>query len=705
MNEILLRRKKLILLEENNSVPSIDSQKYVATMMKNIEDLGYTFSKELFDKLTTYSKDELGLIYIELIRNLKSYVGANIVYRPMYPNFPTSVMEMDEFDLYFNAIMHYWSEGTLYPIERKDERLPLFEDINVKVIGVGTEKDLTAIFVNLVSSKTSISQTDKDDIKWFFESNPSITQYLPSEIPFKENVALIGKLYIENSPIISFSSIDKYFKTATDVLRLITCMSDGDISLAENTKFRNFKRKERRLLLQLLNNCGNIEEDMVRYKNKWIRVGEKLHPSEYNYENVSVAFDKIRNNKKIETFGGRLDKAYKEEDYAKMLNILKSRGGELARKLDLLLRKSDDKNLVINTFKGVSSTISTNVLLQVKEHFTHRFDDKPDIRVFFPKGNVARAHVEPNNLEKIDKKYCDAIVKICENALIDNYKQKDFLGNVYLSEDFKNYLIPFSQRSASKSLKTIVRGSKLPINDNAKVVRGFIWWTNNCADTHNRIDVDLSSAIFDENWNYLEHVSYTNLRSNTYNACHSGDIVNGGSVDGTGVSEFLDVDIDSVVKYGGRYIVYQVYNYSEIKYSDMTHCMFGYMEREDVNSGEIYEPKTVSQKMDLTSQSTVCIPMIFDCIERKMIWCDMNVSLNGCHSNYGGNNLESNLSGVSATCYGMVNMIKPNLYDLINLHIKARGLFVDNKEDADVIFDIEDGIKPFDTDVFMSEYI
>jgi len=39
------------------------------------------------------------------------------------------------------------------------------------------------------------------------------------------------------------------------------------------------------------------------------------------------------------------------------------------------------------------------------------------------------------------------------------------------------------------------------------------------------------------------------------------------------------------------------------------------------------------------------------------------------------------------------------------LHIKARGIEVTSKEEADVIFDIEDGITPFDTDVFMGEYL
>lgn len=37
-------------------------------------------------------------------------------------------MEADYIDLFINAIVHYWSDGTLYPYEEKNERLPLFEE-------------------------------------------------------------------------------------------------------------------------------------------------------------------------------------------------------------------------------------------------------------------------------------------------------------------------------------------------------------------------------------------------------------------------------------------------------------------------------------------------------------------------------------------------------------------------------------------------
>lgn len=708
MNEILLRRKNKVIVEKGNE-PNPDNE-YIATIMKNIEALGYTFSKEVFETLQTLSREGLQKFYLELVPILKKLVGADVVYKPMYPDFPESVMEAEYAELFINAMAHYWSGGILYPNEHKNERLPLFEETKVKIITPGSNEDLQEIFNNLCRSKTSVSQTDKEDLEWIFKN---IQVKFPDEIPLKENVALVGKLYLENYPLATAKDIQKYFKTATDVLRLITAMSDGDISLAANTKFRSFRRKERRILLELLQNCGAIEEDMLRYKNRWIRVGERLHPAEYSetqFSKVITAFNKLRNGIKINTFAGEVTKSIEAEDYKSALVLLKKRPGELARKLDYLLRNATDKNAVIDTFKETASEVATPVLLQVKEHFAHR-TEKLKSRVFFPKGNLSRSYCIENTLSDIGEKYCNDIVKVCENALIENYKSRDYLGNVYLSDEFKKYIVPFSQRSANKALKTIARGSKLPIDNSTKALRAFIWWTNMGEDAGNnrygngRVDVDLSAAIFDENWNYMEHVSYTNLRSDRYNACHSGDITNGGSVNGDGVSEFLDIDIDSVVKYGARYIVYQVYSYTGQKYSDMPHAMFGWMSREDVKAGEIFEAKTVEQKMELASQSTVCIPVIFDCVNREVIWCDMNLSLSGCHSNYGGNNVESNLSGVAATCYSVVNMCKPNLYDLIDLHIRARGVRVENKEDADVIFDLEDGITPFDTEVFMGEYI
>lgn len=42
----------------------------------------------------------------------------------------------------------------------------------------------------------------------------------------------------------------------------------------------------------------------------------------------------------------------------------------------------------------------------------------------------------------------------------------------------------------------------------------------------------------------------------------------------------------------------------------MEHAAFGFMTRNDMKSGEIFEPSTVKQRMDLASATTICIPVI-----------------------------------------------------------------------------------------------
>lgn len=703
MNQILIRRKHKVLVEVGNNTDATEFQ--VCTIMRNVEALSYTFSKELYERLLTLPLEKLFSFYKMLVAELKENIGADVVYRPMYPNFPKSVMAADETTLYLNAMVHYWTYGTWMPSESKEERLPLFDETKVTVLKLGSLQDIQDICTNLCQSSTSLSETDKADLAWMFQH---LDVTLPKEIPFKENAALLGKLYMENSPYPSAKELQPFCKTATDVLRLITALSDGDISLSQNTRYRSFKRFERRLLLELLESCNGLEEDMLRYKNNWIRAGERLHPGEYAcYKRVSKAFDKLRNKGEIETFQSQLEQALLVNDYDAALRLLKRRPGEFARKLDVLLRKSEQYEEILHAFRDVAENVSVPVLLQVREHFLHRSEEQ-NIRVAFPKGSLARSHVIEAATSPIKEEICTEVARICEQALVSIFQVREPLGKVYLSPAFQDYMVPFSQRSASKALHTITRGSRLKLKETTKIIRPFIWWTNEeIGDSYGseRVDLDLSAAIFDENWKYLKHISYTNLRSADFGSYHSGDITNGGDVNGDGACEFIDTDIDAVTKNGGRYLVYQVYAYTSTPFCNLPHATFGWMEREDGETGEIFEPKTIQQKFDLASNSCVAIPVIFDCVTREFIWCDMNLSIEGSACQWGGMNVESNIHGVTATCYAMVNIKKANLYDLIQLHIRARGEEVFSKEEADLVFDLEEGITPYDTDVFMGQYL
>lgn len=712
---IILRRKNRVFINDNDMLKSLSgaagekNKQIVATMNKNIEVFGYTMSEALFDKLVHMKAKNREVVYDALVSGLKEITGADKVYNPMYPNFPESVMEKDDFELYFNAIVHYWSFGTLLPYEEKEERAPLFNTAKVKVLEAGSFDDLNNIFNNLCASKTSLSKSDVDDMIFTLNS-AKVT--LPDEIPFKENAACVCRLLIDTGVDTDGSLCKKYVKTATDVLRLITAMSDGDVSLAENTKFRNLKRSERRIIMNLLAGCGNAAEDMSRYACKWIRVGEKLHPGEFakneHYTKVVQAFGVIRNDGKIQSFAGKVDAAVASGDVNAVVSLLKKRPGEFARRIDFLLRTFDkdaDRKTVIMGFASVAKDVSSTVLLQVREHFINKLDGSDDMKVFFPKGNLARSYyVKNDKIETVPEDAMKMVIAVCESALVNIYGNREFLGKVYINEALKDYTVPFSLRSAGKTMISVSRGSRIAIDDSAKIIRPFIWWTNT---KDNIIDVDLSVAVFADDWNCLEHVSYNNLESDRFGICHSGDIINGGPVDGEGVAEFIDLDIEKALSAGARYAVFTVYNFSNENFSKMEHAVFGFMIRNDMKSGEIFEPSTVKQRMDLASATTTCIPVIFDLKERVFVWCDMALTADHVRTGFGGINVESNLPSVVVTCKAMVDVKKPNLYDLFIFNAKARGVITDNPDEADIRFGLDDScdVKPSDIDVIVGKYL
>lgn len=78
-NEILLRRKGLVEIENQNTNEE-NNLRYVATINKNIESLGYTLSPKVIEKLSKKDVDYLLNFSNELVDNLKALIGANVVY-------------------------------------------------------------------------------------------------------------------------------------------------------------------------------------------------------------------------------------------------------------------------------------------------------------------------------------------------------------------------------------------------------------------------------------------------------------------------------------------------------------------------------------------------------------------------------------------------------------------------------------------------
>jgi hypothetical protein len=696
----LRRKRKLVVAAGGDALPL----GHVATVLKNFERLGYTCSPRLIARLQTLSEGTLAATYGIMIATLRRMKGAGVAWSPMYPNFPRQVMEAPAAELYINALMHYlgdWVGARIMPVYAREARPGLVEAVELEVIDLGDDDELRAMARNLIGAATSISAQDQEDLRallGYFSAD--LAGVLPPEIPHKENLAFTAAALIAHR-VGSDVLLTRYFRTATDILRLAVALSGGDVSLAKAGKLRSFARGERRLLLALIERLAAPDEDLWRYRGRWLRLGERLHPGEHahSYPKTAAAFARLRSGAAPVTFQSRVERALRERDVGAALARLRTRPGELARRLDHLLRLASPETAatVIDGFAGCAADVSTPVLLQVLTHFEHR--PRPEaVRPIFPKGNAARVITLPNELPPLPAATTGAVVAACEAALVARFAQLAPLGKVYLDPRLASYLVPFSQRSASKALRTLVRGSRLPLPAGG-TLRFFLWWKEGLVGDKptGRVDIDLSAVMYDERFRYHEHISWTQLRSAKYRGAHSGDITSAPN----GACEFIDLDLESVLRFGGRYIVATVYAFTSQPFCNLPECFMGWMMRREPGSGEIFEPATVVDRVDLSANQRICIPAIFDLASREVLWTDVAHRQEPTMMAA----VETSSTSLGALVQAMTVLHKTNLYRLWCLHAEARGTRVYTAAEADTVFSVDQGITPWDHEAIMAEYL
>lgn len=699
MNEVLVRRQNKIICSCGSKKTPLKNGT-VMSFVANLMGYGFMPGDDLIDMVKTMNTYELERYANEVIPILRNVVGAHYDYKVMYPKFPQQVMEASEAELFFNAILHYLSDGKWvpdYPARTKTGTLLKVD--NYRILHVATEKDYVTLIENLMFSKTPLSVGARDDIWHFLKYYPNSSKHIPDTIPIRENMA-----YIYSTAVLLGEDIDNFLPkldTPTDVLRFAIGLSDGDVSLSTNSKFKSMPKKVRRGMLQTLENMSkksSFEEDMLRYKGMWVRFAEVLHPGEYanRYQNTYRAFQKLRNNKKIATYAGKLESAIAAEDIGKALQLLQSRPGIFARRLDNLLRVSKNPMVVVDSFRQVAEKVPTTILLQVREHFSHRSKKGPS-RVFFPKGNVAKAYNRIDVLEALPAEVTEAVVAVCEDTLLKQYSERTAMGKVYISENLKGYNIPTKLRHAAKSLVTVSRGSKFEIPEDCNVLRSFVYWKNG----KNRTDVDLSAVVFDKDYSTITTVAYYNLRAKNCGIVHSGDIVDAPE----GASEFVDIDLAKAAELG-RYVAVTINCFSQQPYCDLPICFGGWMYRGDGQSGEIFEPSTLKHRFDVTGDRITDLVCVVDLHERCIYWADLAFE-KSMVGGFRANNVATHVSGITAMVKSIVESHQPSLYDMFYLNAKSRGTIVESPDDADVIFSEDDNatVRPTDTDVIISQYL
>lgn len=707
IQEMYLSLGKKVLIFDSFKEGEKVNKKYLVAFTLNIQCLGFMPSKAIIDKLATLTQEEFEYQTNEILIALKELNGGRQNITPMYPDFPHFVMEADEMELYFNAFLHYWSGGQWLPKFEESVKLNTKSLLALKHIDLGSENDLREYTYRLANSSVAMSNSQKEYLQSlicrYFDSL-DITKF---NMTNKENlVYTIYWFYRYGHRFANILSMD-YLNTSTDVLRLSMIMLDADYTLAShNHHFKSLKRKDRRFLLACLEGVCKTNkqtiEDAARYQGLWIAVGEVLHPGDYSgrYPNAFKFISSLRKDK-AKSWYSLVEKAYNKKDVKVVVEILQKRPGEFARRLERTLRLAYETNektsTIINAFADVANEIDNTILLQLAQQFVDRATKTSTVRSFMIKGNTSKVYAKDETRDRLRVQDCILIASICNEILFNKYKQKESLGKVYVANDLDGYAVPLKLRNASKQMHTLARGSRIAVPKETNVIRMYTWWKNNTKRDY--ADIDLSAVFFNEDWSVNRHIAFHDLRSKDIEAAHSGDITDAPN----GAAEYIDFNINKAKEAGIRYVAMTINSFSGQYFSELNECFGGVMIlKESVPHEKVFDPTKSIFRSDIASNSTMCVPAIFDTHTREIIWVDCSVS----YPRFRGNVAANHEDAYTNTIRAVVEASYPQFTSLVSLHVNARAEeIVDNPEEADTIFSLDKGLTPYSIEEINSEWI
>ncbi len=657
----------------------MDNRIEVSTVQAKLMAYGYMLDQDAFEELAKSDLSFITEFHDEVISYLRHIKGGDLNYEPLYKNFPDEVMSKSDYELYFNAICHYWSNGTWEPSTVTYEKPIAFENIKYNMIKYGTSERFSQIFTDLVSVNTSLTPNDLSVVKWFVSDGQELI--FPDVIPFKENLCTLAGMGIEGLPV----------KTVTDVLRIAVHLSGGDISLPKvpekevranrwttqrvyNTardkfKFKKFSRRERRYILGLLENTNCDVREMKIKLERWLRLGEVIHPMEYKnqYPKSAEAFNKIRN-EKVKSWYGILEDSF-QKGLESGLKVLSQRPGEFSRRIDALIRKNPkDIEMIMRYFSDAVMGTSNKVLFEVYSHFEGRLDSKGN-RSIMVKG--ARSRVQLPTLEPIKPEIVETIHSKIFETLKDKFSTLEELGNCWIDEELKKIPLPTNMRSMNFSEKPVIRGQRTPLdNPEAKVIRPFVHWM----DEKGSEDLDLSVTFVGENVR-PQVLSFSGMRVGK--SVHSGDVRHRRGP----CAEYIDIDVADAIQMGFKYAVIDVRNYNG-RGLDTVKTHFGIMEREFPESNMTWLPETISNSFKLESKSSNTLISIIDLDTKEYIMLDIDSS--------GWVTARGDIKNTLKVIQDYAELPKVSVYDLILLHVEGRGRQVTLDENVDTYFKYED---------------
>ncbi|TDC88204.1 hypothetical protein E1292_45940 [Nonomuraea deserti] len=555
----------------------------------------------------------------------------------------------------------------------------------------------------MLARRTPMPAHERAELEILLEACwPAALSWLPETIPVKETRAVVLAQALRRG---AGELLPRHAGTATDVLRVLSTLMGGDPGLRIRPERRtSLPRAVRRAVLACLDGMPYLLEDLLRHREAWKHMAEVLHPHEQHarFPGAALAFAALRGTRldpgtafgrallaraaghpelevrdgrvRATTFASRVETALADGRPADAAALLSHRPGEFLRRLSHLLRVTYARGggggdgarataSPLESLEGAVRRVAPGVLLAALGQIR---TPPGGTRLFLPRGGTARFRTLPDRRPALPDEVVLEAERVLAGELLRRAAELPPLRRALLDEGLADLVAPTSERTAGAALVRLARGSTQPI-PRAERIRFFLHWAE---PPGTRVDLDLSVAVFDEDWRFAGLCDYTHLRLGK-GLVHSGDLTS--APEPLGASEFIDVDVRALP---ARYLVPVVFSYNDVPFEELPRGFAGFMEQPE----GLFDPLAVRQKFDLAGPAKILVPLVADLWTRTMRWTDLNLSAAGY-----GHNVAGSADEVAALGAAMESAFtgRVTLWEVACWHAAARA--------ADVVVRRRDG--------------
>lgn len=577
----------------------------LGTLLSNLAYFGFAPSVPMLGRLNGLSAAELGAFWAEVEPAFKAVTGADrdMAQFVVYKNFPQEVLAHSEAQYWVNQVLMYLGVPNEWFVEDAAERAPLDERLRLKALRLAEADTLSGIFRELVASKSRWVDAQREQALYLLGQLEGLVLDL-SQFGFKENgVTLLAPAFD--------AGVELVIADATDVMRLAAALSETDVSLRGEVRFRRFTRSQRKRLLALLEATKHLQDDFALRPALWKRLLKGLHPGDYAFEKVQQAYHALYAGE-CRSFNAKVEAALATRD-ASVLGLLKSRPGEFMRRLHKLYGLFGAA--AAEAFATVVPQLETAQLLKLRGYL--RTINQRQQLIYPPRGNWSKAQYVPNTKPAFDEGSLTQVKGAIDGEL-GKRMAAAFPEGVSLDADTDYIKLPTNDQE----LAPYGRGTVFHIPEGMTFLRTASYWKT--PGVSHSTWFDNGWNFFDEHWAPVGTCCWDHTHEMDGGAVFSGDPTNSKDLEGR-ACQMIDLYLDELAARGVRYAVWNVLCYSGMPFEDAEEVLATLQWGNVPQKGKLYEPARAQMVFPLKGKSMTKFVAYVDVAKRELVYMDANL--------------------------------------------------------------------------------